>query len=325
MLSQDSRDEKKDSESVAAITIPVWTSASLFPNATLEDKEFLSSMNDFERNARQFLHELEEYGGTDGEMAKIGSGLTSDVFKAVFQNKTVALKVFRSAEFMNEYINEVSVMKQLKSEYLVNLIGIMFNEIRPIIVIEYCANGRLIDWLSKNQDISFREQLRLAMRISYGLVEIHKEFAHGDFNGKNIFLDESMNPKIGDFGISIKKSISEQKSDDSPGTFEYAAPEVRDHYLRSTKSDIYSYGVVLWEISTQEKFTIRKAQIVATGDESKITPLLKDVPEIFQELIKACWRIDPDKRPTAQEIVIKLCEASKELNQDTMRPSSKGP
>ena len=289
------------------------TSFFLVPGATLDDHKFLCAMKDFEKNVPLFLDDLPR---SVQEIPEIGRGATSEVFKAVFHNKTVALKVLRD-RITKEYMNEISVMKQLHSDNVVKLIGTIFNKRRSIIILEYCANGKLTDWLKKHQDISYGEQLRLAIGINEGLVEIHKAFVHGDFSSNNVFLDESNNPKIGDFGFSFKtsKSISEQKQDGSPGTLEYAAPELFDHDLRSTKSDIYSFGVVLWEISTQKKFTLAMSRKVS--DERNISSLLKDIPIVFQELIKACWQTNPEQRPSAKMIAYVLHLALNELNQET--------
>ena len=251
---------------------------------------------------------------TYDEKKPIGRGAYGQVFKGSFRKEDVAIKIYDfkgvlSSEEKQNMLLEAQTMDRLRSKYLVGLRGVFF-EPNYGLVMEFCAGGTLSQTL-KNSDIplDFARQLQWGMEISYGLHALHSvRIFHRDLKGDNILLTETRQAKIGDFGLAQIKSASASQSKhidhSAAGTIPWMAPELFDKKPHTSAADMYSLGMVLWEIiSRQTPFQgIMPFVIVGMIMAGKREALPSGCPRIFQELITACWDADPSKRPTAEKV-----------------------
>ncbi|RGB30142.1 kinase-like domain-containing protein [Rhizophagus diaphanus] len=155
------------------------------------------------------------------------------------------------------------------------------------------------------------EKLRILHQISMGLKTIHnKEFIHRDFHSGNILLDpekkRTLNDdwKIGDLGLSQAVN-SKSSNNEIYGVIPYIAPEIFRGSIFSKEADIYSLGMIMWELTTgckpfynveHDHHLIYK---ILDGERPKIT---EDTPECYANLMKSCWDPDPKKRPSIKKI-----------------------
>ncbi|GBC02825.1 hypothetical protein RclHR1_04840008 [Rhizophagus clarus] len=173
-----------------------------------------------------------------------------------------------------------------------------------MIIMQY-ADGGFHNYLQKKfKNITWKEKLTIILEISRGVDCIHKEnFIHRDLHSGNILL---INGKwhIGDLGLSqpANTTLSDNKV---YGVIPYVAPEIFIGHTFSKESDVYSMGMVLWELTTGCKpfadfdHDTNLIYKIIDGVRPEIT---NDTPECFANLIKKCWDPDPSKRPHMKEI-----------------------
>ena len=251
---------------------------------------------------------------TYDEKKPIGRGAYGQVFKGSFRKEDVAIKIYDfkgvlSSEEKQNMLLEAQTMDQLRSKYLVGLRGVFF-EPHYGLVMEFCAGGTLSQILKQSDiPLDFAQQLQWGMEISYGLHALHTvRIFHRDLKGDNILLTETRQAKIGDFGLAQIKSASATQSkhieNSAAGTIPWMAPELFDKKPHTAAADMYSLGMVLWEIvSRQSPFHgVMPFVIIGTVLAGKRETIPQQCPRIFQELITACWDADPFKRPTAEKV-----------------------
>ncbi len=267
------------------------------------------------------------------ETKPLGKGAYGQVFQGSFRKEPVAIKVYDFRGTLSEkdreaVLHEAETMDQLRSTYVIGFRGI-FLEPRYGIVMEYCAGGTLAQRLVKPEiTIDYAQQLLWGKQISYGLHALHSvRIFHRDLKSDNILLDSFGQSKVADFGLSLIKSSSSTQSQgqggshSAAGTIPWMAPELFEGEPHSAAADIYSLGMVLWEIvARRTPFTGRVAAvIIGMVLAGKRETLPDNCPEIFKRLIIACWHADPKQRPSAGEVGDQL---DAELSQVTGVPLS---
>ena len=178
----------------------------------------------------------------------------------------------------------------------------------------YYSSGDLIHYITKDfYNIEWRSKLGVLYGSIKGLVNIHSIYiVHRDFHSGNIFFnsDSSYDVKIGDLGLS--KSATDSTGDDNNenyGIIPYMAPEIFQGQKYTTASDIYSFGMIMWEVMTGRRPFWDKSHdtdlIIEIVDGLR-PPIVTNAPEGYIELMKECWHSDPSKRPKANDIPRKI-------------------
>ncbi|PKY24293.1 kinase-like protein [Rhizophagus irregularis] len=254
------------------------------------------------------------------EMTKGGYGIIY-IANWVSENKTVILKRFENSKNIGKYfLNELKSYRHFFSEQIYGQIIKIYGFTKDgsddyILVLEYASGGDLQKYLQKNfTTITWDDKLNILFKLSEGLDYIHKnEFIHRDFHSGNILLsDNSISSilwrfggwKIGDLGLS--QSVDNKSTNNEVyGVIPYIAPEIFKGSKFSKEADIYSFGMVMWELTTgckpfaNVKHDIHLVYKILDGERPKIT---EDTPEFYANLMKSCWDTDPNKRPSIIEI-----------------------
>src|SRR6266542_379403 len=138
------------------------------------------------------------------------------------------------------------------------------------------------------------------------LKEIHrKNYIHHDLHSGNVFSYNIWLSRIGDLGLCQQLVDKKDNPNKIFGVIPYLAPEVLSRKPYTKESDIYSFGMIMWEFTTGKKpFHDRShnhclISNILKGERPQITD---DTPEFYAELMKRCWEHDPENRPTAGEI-----------------------
>ncbi|KAL2552168.1 putative leucine-rich repeat receptor-like serine/threonine-protein kinase [Forsythia ovata] len=188
----------------------------------------------------------------------LGQGSFGPVYKATMPaGEVVAVKVLASSSKQGEkeFHTEVSLLARLHHRNLVNLVGYCIDRGQHMLVYEYMSNGSLEKLLhNKNEQIlSWEERLQIALDISHGIAYLHDgavpPVIHRDLKSANILLDRAMRAKVADFGLS-KEEVFEGQNSGLKGTYGYIDPVYISTNKFTTKSDIYSFGVILFELIT---------------------------------------------------------------------------
>ncbi|VVA24297.1 PREDICTED: probable LRR receptor [Prunus dulcis] len=198
----------------------------------------------------------------------IGRGGFGKVYLGALKNKTqVAVKLLGSSrQGSNEFRNEVILLMSAHHRNLVSLIGYCDEGDTMALVYDYVANGNLEQHISSDVGknvLTWKERLQISVDAARGLEYLHNgckpPIVHRDLKTSNILLNEKLQAKIADFGLSkgLATESAIHVSTAAKGTFGYLDPEYCSTGQLNKKSDIYSFGIVLLEFITGRAAIIR--------------------------------------------------------------------
>ncbi|XP_019080561.1 calcium/calmodulin-regulated receptor-like kinase 2 isoform X2 [Vitis vinifera] len=188
----------------------------------------------------------------------LGQGSFGPVYKATMATGgVVAVKVLasNSKQGEKEFQTEVSLLGRLHHRNLVNLVGYCVDKGQHMLIYEFMSNGSLENLLysEEGQGLSWEERLQIALDISHGIEYLHEgavpPVIHRDLKSANILLDQSMRAKVADFGLS-KEEVFDGRNSGLKGTYGYIDPAYISSNKFTMKSDIYSFGVIIFELIT---------------------------------------------------------------------------
>ncbi|XP_059437683.1 uncharacterized protein LOC132170643 [Corylus avellana] len=198
---------------------------------------------------------------------KLGEGGYGPVYKGkLLQGKEIAVKMLskKSGRGIEEFRNETILIAKVQHRNLVRVLGCCIEREEKILIYEYMPNKSLDFYLfdpTKKQMLGWETRIRIIEGIAQGLLYLHQysrlRIIHRDLKPSNILLDSEMNPKISDFGMARIVGGNETQANTSRivGTYGYMSPEYAIQGLYSTKSDVFSFGVLLLEIISGKKNT----------------------------------------------------------------------
>ncbi|KAL6073276.1 fibroblast growth factor receptor 3-like [Balamuthia mandrillaris] len=253
---------------------------------------------------------------------EIGQGAFGVVWKGAWRQTEVAIKKLHTMddEQLDSFQHEAQLMRNLRPHpNVVQLMGLVEEDGMPeCIVTEFLANGDLLSYLRKQDTLPPKNLISMAFDVAAGMAHLHAEgITHRDLAARNLLMTEDLNIKVSDFGLSRKLKLqgAEQKTKQEVGPLKWMSPEAIQESIYSEKSDVWSYGICLWEIVTlgEEPFgdtSVMKAAVKICNEGCKALRIPKGTPEVLKEIILSCWQVDPKDRPTFAEITKKLESAS---------------
>uniref|UniRef100_A0A3Q2Z1X0 non-specific protein-tyrosine kinase n=1 Tax=Hippocampus comes TaxID=109280 RepID=A0A3Q2Z1X0_HIPCM len=241
------------------------------------------------------------------ENEELGSGNFGTVRKGIYKTKMqpVAVKILKNDEsgtsLREEMLREANVMQQLDNPYIVRMIGICDAD-SLMLVMELAELGPLHKFLQKNNIANITE---LVHQVSMGMKYLEEHnFVHRDLAARNVLLVTQHYAKISDFGLS-KVVAEDQNYYKAKGhgkwPLKWYAPECINYFKFSTKSDVWSFGVLMWEAYSYGEKPYRGMrgnnvlQLIESGMRMDAPP---NCPEEMDSLMKTCWTYEVEKRPT---------------------------
>lgn len=257
----------------------------------------------------------------------IGSGEFGEVCKGVLQPspkmgaydllqaKTIAIKTLKpgsSDKAKADFLMEASIMGQFEHENVIRLIGVVTKSEPVMIVTEFMENGSLDQFLRKHDDgqLQIVQILEMLRGIAAGMKYLtEKGFVHRDLAARNVLVDAQLNCKIADFGLSrgLEGSV-EQEYTTNGGKIpvRWTAPEAITHRKFTAASDVWSFGVVMWEVCSfgeRPYWEWTNQKVISEITIGYRLPAPMDTPESLHTLMLRCWNIDRHRRPTFAQIL----------------------
>ena len=188
----------------------------------------------------------------------IGTGGMAVVYKAMCHrlNRYVAVKILRDElandeEFRKRFQTEAQAVAMLSHPNIVSVYDVSHSDGVEYIVMELIEGVTLMQYMKKKGALGWKEALHFAVQISKALEHAHeKGIVHRDIKPQNIMILKDGTIKVADFGIAALESAQEKKSDQTVGSVHYIAPEQARGEQPDPRSDIYSLGVVMYEMLT---------------------------------------------------------------------------
>lgn len=253
---------------------------------------------------------------------QIGQGACGTVYHGLWYGSDVAIKVFSEQEYSTELVEtfrkEVSLMKRLRHPNILLFMGAVTSAERLCIVSEFLPRGSLFRLLQRNTPgMDWKRRVRMALDIARGMNYLHHlnpPIVHRDLKSSNLLVDKNWTVKVGDFGLSRLKNSTFLTAKSGKGTPQWMAPEVLRNEPSNEKSDIYSFGVVLWELAT-EKIpweNLNPMQVVgAVGFMNQRLEIPQGLDPRWAAIIESCWHDDTQCRPTFHELIERLKDMQK--------------
>ncbi|XP_059650050.1 receptor-like protein kinase FERONIA [Cornus florida] len=302
-----------------------------------------SSLVEEEVQRRFSLVEIQLATNNFDDALVIGKGGFGNVYKGIIdRRKCVAIKRLNSEskQGAHEFWAEINALSKLRHNHLVSLIGYCDDCQEMILVYEYMAHGTLADHLHKasrngrgSSPLSWERRLNICIGAAGGLDFLHTSrgahhgIIHRDVKSSNILLDENWVAKISDFGLSkmdIANVSGTYISTNVKGTFGYLDPEYFMTRRLTKRSDVYAFGVVLFEVlcgrravdmtleEEQHSLALWARKCIRKGTQDHLVdPSVKEQisPHClrrFVEIANKCLNDQPNERPTMAEIVARL-------------------
>lgn len=253
---------------------------------------------------------------------ELGQGTFGTVYSGIIKDKQIpcAVKtVHEKADLHDkmEFLNEASVMKSFNdAHHVVRLLGVVSRGVRPLVVMELMARGDLKTFLRSTRDsstcLTCSEMYRMAAEIADGMAYLSaKKFVHRDLAARNCMVSADHTVKIGDFGMTRDIYETDYYRKETRGLLpvRWMSPESLADGVFSTESDVWSYGIVLWEIATlaeQPYQGLANEQVLQFVINKGTLERPLQCPDLLYDIMEACWKWRPNQRPMFTDIVQKL-------------------
>ncbi|XP_072919413.1 tyrosine-protein kinase ABL2 isoform X2 [Hemitrygon akajei] len=259
------------------------------------------------------IHDKWEMERTDITMKhKLGGGQYGEVYVGVWKkySLTVAVKTLKEDTMeVEEFLKEAAVMKEIKHPNLVQLLGVCTLEPPFYIVTEYMPHGNLLDYLREcnREEVNAVVLLYMATQISSAMEYLEKKnFIHRDLAARNCLVGENHVVKVADFGLSrLMTGDTYTAHAGAKFPIKWTAPESLAYNTFSIKSDVWAFGVLLWEIATYGMSPypgIDLSQVYDLLEKGYRMEQPEGCPPKVYELMRSCWQWNPMERPLFAEI-----------------------
>lgn len=255
---------------------------------------------------------------------QIGTGAFGEVFKGqLISEKGIldcAIKTVpptSTAKQRMDFLREASIMKQFDTFHVVKLMGVVSATTPVYVIMEYMENGDLKEFLRAQRDKPQKDNVHLvdgiylmAAQIADGMAYLaSKKFVHRDLAARNCMVGENNVVKIGDFGLTRDVYANDYYRRDTQGVrlpVRWMPPESLNDNMYTSASDVWSYGVVVWEIVTFSAYPYQGLSNNEVIDKVKIGYVMSrpdHCPDLLFNLMTRCWRFHAAERPTFIEII----------------------
>ncbi|KAF3616807.1 U-box domain-containing protein 35 [Capsicum annuum] len=307
-----------------------------------EKKKVLDALAQSDCRYRKYtIEEIEAASDNFAASRKIGEGGYGPVYKCYLDHTQVAIKVLRpdAAQGRSQFQQEIEVLSCIRHPNMVLLLGACPEF--GCLVYEYMANGSLDDRLFRRGNtpvLPWQLRFRIAAEVGTSLLFLHQTkpepLVHRDLKPGNILLDRNYVSKISDVGLarlvppSVADSVTQYRMTSTAGTFCYIDPEYQQTGMLGTKSDIYSFGIMLLQIITARPpmgLTHHVERAIEKGTiADMLDPAVPDWPVeealTFAKLALKCAELRRKDRPDLGTVILPELNRLRILAEEAMQP-----
>ncbi|XP_068198794.1 tyrosine-protein kinase FRK [Antennarius striatus] len=249
---------------------------------------------------------------------KLGAGQFGEVFAGVWNQTTeVAVKTLKPGTMdAEDFLREAQIMKRLRHPKLIQLYAVCTLEEPIYIVTELMKNGSLLEYLQNDKGSTLRisDQIEMAAQVASGMAFLElQNYIHRDLAARNVLVGENNVCKVADFGLArVFMKENENVYEAREGTkfpVKWTAPEAIHENLFSIKSDVWSFGILLFEIMTFGQMpypamtNFQVVQRIPQGYRMQCPP---NCPKVMYDIMLDCWNQNQNDRPTFETLQWKL-------------------
>ncbi|XP_023699297.1 megakaryocyte-associated tyrosine-protein kinase [Paramormyrops kingsleyae] len=239
----------------------------------------------------------------------IGEGEFGVVYEGDYMGQKMAVKNIKCDVTAQAFLQETAVMTKLQHKNLVRLLGVILHN-GLYIVTEFMAKGNLVNFLRTRGRavVSCHQLVRFTLDVCEGMEYLEsKKLVHRDLAARNILVSSDSVAKISDFGLA---KVDPKCVDNAKLPIKWTAPEaLKKGGMFSTRSDVWSFGVLLWETFSYGRQPYPKMSLTEVKEKVEQgyrmeTP--EGCPAAVYTLMRSCWEMDPGKRPSFRKLREKL-------------------
>ncbi|XP_028260329.1 tyrosine-protein kinase FRK-like [Parambassis ranga] len=255
-------------------------------------------------------------------LRKLGAGQFGEVYEGLWNDTTpVAVKTLKpGAMDAEDFLREAHIMRRLRHDKLISLYAICTVKEPIYIITELMKNGSLLEYLRKDKGATLRisDQIEMAIQVASGMAFLESQnYIHRDLAARNVVVGENNICKVADFGLArVFLNENEHVYEAKEGTkipVKWTAPEVFHDNKFTIKSDVWSFGILLYEIMTfgQEPYpAMTNYQVVQRVSLGYRMPCPPDCPRFIYDIMIECWRENNQDRPMFETLQWKLQDHS---------------
>ncbi|XP_077625768.1 cytoplasmic tyrosine-protein kinase BMX isoform X3 [Crocuta crocuta] len=244
-------------------------------------------------------------------LKELGSGQFGVVHLGKWKGQyDVAIKMIKEGSMSeDEFFQEAQTMMKLSHPKLVKFYGVCSKRYPIYIVTEYITNGCLLNYLkSHGKGLETSQLLEMCYDVCEGMafLESH-QFIHRDLAARNCLVDSDLSVKVSDFGMT--RYVLDDQYVSSVGTkfpVKWSAPEVFHYFKYSSKSDVWAFGILMWEVFSlgkQPYDLYDNSQVVVKVSQGHRLYRPQLASDTVYQIMYSCWHELPEKRPTFQQLL----------------------
>ena len=249
-------------------------------------------------------------------LKRLGAGQFGEVWEGLWNGTTsVAVKTLKPGTMSpSEFLQEASIMKRLRHPKLIQLYAACTKEEPIYIITELMKYGSLLEYLrGEGRSLKLPQLIDMSAQVAAGMAYLEQQnYIHRDLAARNILVGDHMICKVADFGLArvIDEDIYEAHTG-AKFPIKWTAPEAAMYNRFTIKSDVWSYGIVLYEVITYGRFPypgMTNAEVLERIQQGYRMGCPPGCPKQLHDIMLECWREEPAGRPTFETLQWQLEE-----------------
>ena len=247
---------------------------------------------------------------------RLGAGEFGEVWEGLWNNTTsVAVKTLKPGTVSpQEFLQEAALMKKFRHPKLIQLYAVCTKEEPIYIITELMKHGSLLEYLrGEGRSLKLPQLIDVCTQVAYGMAYLEEQdYIHRDLAARNVLVGDHMICKVADFGLArvIDEDIREAHTG-AKFPIKWTAPEAAMYSKFIIKSDVWSFGIVIYEVVTYGRFPypgMTSAQVLEALQQGYRMPRPMGCPDKLYDIMLDCWREEPANRPSFETLQWQLEE-----------------